>query len=255
MIDTMMLCYGTQRPSVYLPYNVETVLLSGKLDNAYFNPDVFAGKKWLALGTSITWYDSKEYSAGLHTGEVCRGYVGNVARRKALLVTNEGISGSTLALLSSDNALINRYQDIDWTAYDIATIEYGVNDFGQAVTIGTADDAPGTDTFAACLKTVIEFALTQNPRLCLVICTEPDVRGDTANSGGHYLYEYTDVTLAIAKQYRLPVCDWYHHSGINAVTKGSSSVDYLTADGTHPNDAGHLRMGAMLNQVFDSLIC
>ena len=254
LIDTMMLCYGTQRPLTYSAYNAEATVLSEKLDNSYFNPDVFVGKKWLACGTSITWYDSKAYSAGLHTGEICRGYVGNVARRKALLVTNEGISGSTLAG-SSASALINRYQSLDWANTDIATIEYGVNDFGNAIPIGTAEDAAGTDTFAACLKTIIEYALTQNPRLCLVICTEPDVRGSTANSGGHYLYEYTDVTLAIAKQYRLPVCDWYYHSGINAVTKGSSSVDLLTADGTHPNDAGHLRMGAMLNQVFDSLIC
>ena len=254
LIDTIMLCYGTQRPLTYSAYNAEAVVLSEKLNNSYFNPDVFSGKKWLACGTSITWYDSKAYSAGLHTGEVCRGYIGNVARRKKLHVINEGISGSTLAGTAS-SALIQRYQNLDWANVDIATIEYGVNDFGNAIAIGTAEDAAGTDTFAACLKTIIEYALTQNPKLCLVICTDPDVRGNTANSGGHYLYEYTDVTLAIAKQYRLPVCDWFYHCGINAVTKGSSSVDLLTADGTHPNDAGHLRMGAMLNQVFDGLIC
>ena len=250
----MMMCYGTQRPSVYSAYAPEYVTKDQKRDDAYFNPDVFKKKRWLATGTSITWYDSKAYSAGLHTGEICRGYVGNVARRKKLLVTNEGISGSTLAG-SASSALINRYTELDWANTDIATIEYGVNDFGNALTIGTAEDAPGTDTFAACLKTVIEYALTQNPSLCLVICTEPDVRGNTANSGGHYLYEYTDVTLAIAKQYRLPVCDWFYKSGINAVTKGTSSTDLLTADGTHPNDKGHIRMGAMLNQVFDGLIC
>ena len=253
-IDTLMLCYGTARPKQYAAYNPEVFTIAAKNSDTYFNPDVFTGKRWLATGTSITWYDSKTYQAGLHTGEICRGYVGAVARRKALLVTNEGISGSTLANVSS-SSLINRYQDLDWANADIATIEYGVNDFGNAVDIGTADDAPGTDTFAACLKTVIEYALTQNPKLCLVICTEPDVRGNTQNTSGHYLKEYTDVTLEIAKQYRLPVCDWYYHCGINAVTKGNGSTDLLTADGTHPNDAGHLRMGAMLNQVFDSLIC
>lgn len=253
-IDTIMLCYGTQRPLTYSAYNKQPNVLSDKMDNAYFNPDVFSGKKWLACGTSITWYDSKAYLYGLNAGAICRGYVGNVARRKGLLVTNEGISGSCLAG-SGDSALINRYTTLDWANADIATIEYGVNDFGNAIPIGTAEDAAGTDTFAACLKTIIEYALGQNPKLCLVICTDPDVRGSTANNDGHYLYEYMDVMLAIAKQYRLPVCDWFYHSGINAVTKGSSSVDYLTADGTHPNDAGHLRMGAMLNQVFNSLIC
>lgn len=255
LVDSLMLCYGTQRPLTYSPYNPEPVVLAKKLSDSYTeNRDCFTGKKWLATGTSITWYDSKTYEYGVNAGEICRGYVGNVARRKKLLVTNEGISGSTLAG-SGDSALISRYQSLDWANTDIATIEYGVNDFGNAIAIGTADDAPGTDTFAACLKTIIEYAMTQNPHLCLVICTEPDVRGSTANSGGHYLYEYTDVTLAIAKQYRLPVCDWFYHSGINSINKGSSSYDYMTADGTHPNDQGHMRMGAMLNQVFDSLIC
>ena len=254
-VNTLMLVEGTQRPPTYYPYAEENAIIAGKNTDAYIeNRDCFTGKKWLATGTSITWYDSKTYQAGLNAGKLCRGYVGNVARRKRLLVTNEGISGSTLANVS-ESSLINRYQSLDWAGTDIATLEYGVNDYGHAVDVGTAEDTPGNNTFAACLKTVIEYALQQNPKLCLVICTEPDVRGATANSGGHYLHEYMDVAIAIAKQYRLPVCDWYYHSGINSLTKGDSSVDYLTADGTHPNDAGHMRMGAMLNQVFDSLLC
>lgn len=254
-IDTMMLCEGTTPPATYFPYNAVPVVKSSNLDDAYnANRDCFRGKKWLATGTSISWYDGKTYQAGVNAGEICRGYIGNVARRKGLLVTNEGISGATLGDVS-ESSLINRYTTLDWAGSDIATIEFGVNDFGHAVAIGTAEDAAGTSTFAACLKTIIEYALAQNPKLCLVICTEPDVRGSTANSGGHYLYEYTDVTLAIAKQYRLPVCDWFYHSGINSVNKGDATKDWMTADGTHPNDAGHMRMGAMLNQVFDSLIC
>ena len=254
-INTLMLCYGTLRPITYSAYNAASVIDVSKLSDAYVaNRDCFSGKKWLATGTSITWYDGKTYSAGVHTGEICRGYVGRVSRRKGLLVTNEGISGSTLANVS-ESSLINRYTSLDWANTDIATIEYGVNDFGHAVEIGTAEDPAGTNTFAACLKTVIEYALAQNPAICLVICTEPDVRGDTANTDGHYLKEYTDVTLAIAEQYRLPVCDWYYKSGINALNKGDSSADKMTADGTHPNDKGHMRMGAMLNQVFDSLLC
>lgn len=254
-IDTVMLCVGTKRPLAYSAYNPEPVVDADKLSDAYVaNRKCFSGKKWLACGTSITWYDGKTYQAGVNTGEICRGYVGDVSRRKGLLVTNEGISGSTLANVS-ESSLINRYTTLDWANTDIATIEYGVNDYGHAVDVGTAEDAAGNTTFASCLKTIIEYALTQNPKICLVICTEPDVRGSAPNSGGHYLSEYTEVTLAIAKQYRLPVCDWYYQSGINALNKGSSSVDYLTADGTHPNDEGHLRMGAMLNQVFDTLIC
>lgn len=251
-IDTIMLCYGTQRPLVYSGYNAEVVIPIDRISNAYqANQDCFTGKRWLATGTSITWYDGKIYADGEDSGDLCRGYVGNVSRRKKLLVTNEGVSGSTLGNVSQ-YSLINRYTTLDWANSDIATIEYGVNDLGNSVPVGTASDPAGTTTFAACLKTVIEYALTQNPRLCLVICTEPDVRGNNTNNNGNTLKDYSDVTLEIAAQYRLPVCDWYYHGGFNTLTKGTNK---LTIEGTHPNNAGHMRMGAMLNQVFDSLIC
>ena len=254
-IDSLMLVYGTQRPLAYSAYSEETVVIAQSMSNAFFaNADCFKGKKWLALGTSVTWYDSHKYQSGLHTGEICRGYVGNVARRKQLTVKNGGIAGSTLGNVDADS-LINRYQNIDWTDFDIVTIEYGINDYGSDIPVGTASDAAGTTTFAACLKTVIDYAMSQNKKLNIVICTDPDVRGDTQNNNNNTLKDYVDVAIAIAEQYRLPVCDWYYHSGINNYTRGNASYDWLTADGTHPNNEGHMRMGAMLNQVFDNLYC
>lgn len=252
-IDTIMLTYGTTRPYTYSAYKEEVFILSKKLDNAYFNPDCFSGKTWLATGTSITWYDGKKYQAGVNTGIICRGYVGNISRRKKLIVINDGINGATLGNQNS-NSLINRYTSLPWSSVDIATIEFGVNDLGNSIPVGTASDAAGTTTFAACLKTVIEYALAQNPKIILIICTEPDVRGTVANSNGNTLKDYSDVTLAIAAQYRLPVCDWYYHSGINALNKGDQTKEWMTVDGTHPSDAGHQRMGAMLLQVMEGLI-
>lgn len=254
-IDSLMLCRGTMRPLEYAAYNPEAVVNARKLNNAYAdNTSRFDRKTWMALGTSITWYDGKAYEVGIHAGELCRGYVGNVSRRKPLLINNQGINGATLGDINS-NSLINRYTNLDWEHTDIATLEFGVNDLGNSVPVGTAEDAAGTTTFAACLKTVIRYALSENPQICLVICTEPDVRGTNTNNNGNTLKDYTDVTLAIAAQYRLPVCDWYYHSGINALNKGDQTKEWMTVDGTHPSDVGHNRMAAMLNQVFDSLIC
>ena len=252
-IDTLMLCYGTMRPHNYAAYNSESVVPANKLGDAFFRRDNFAGKRWLATGTSITWYDGKAYQVGLHAGELCRGYVGVVTSRKKLLATNEGISGSTLGNVS-DSSLINRYTSLDWAHADIATLEYGVNDLGHNIPVGTAADAAGTNTFAACLKTIIEYALAQNPKIILIICTDPDVRGANINSNGDTLKDFSDVTIAVAAQYRLPVCDWYYHSGINALNKGDQSKDWMTVDGTHPSDVGHQRMGAMLIQTLESVI-
>lgn len=255
LIDSIMLVEGTQIPPVYVAYKDEPVVDHSKLDNAYqLNMDKWKGKKWLVTGTSVSYQDSHVFTGGIHEGEVCRGYIGNVSRNKPMLITKEGVSGSTLAG-SDQDSLINRYQSLNFANYDFITIEYGINDFGNNVPVGTENDAAGTSTFAACLKTIIEYALSQNPIVGLIICTEPDVRGATTNNNGNTLKDYTDVTLAIAKQYRLPVCDWYYNAGFNPLSKGDTTHYYLTADGTHPSDYGHMRMGAMLNQVFDSLLC
>lgn len=255
-IDTLMVVEGCQRPLEYVPYNLEPVVNHLKFDTMYRdNADRFRGKRWIAFGTSVTYQDSKAYTEGVANGEVVRGYVGDIARRKPMIVRNSGVSGSTLAG-SDTSALINRYQNYTYTDWDFVTIEYGINDFGNDVPVGTASDAAGTSTFAACLKTIIEYILNENPIIGLIICTDPDVRGATQNNNGNRLKDYADVMLEIAAQYRLPVCDWFYHSGINSITKGDGSSRYfLTQAGTHPSVYGHMRMGAMLNQVFDSLLC
>ena len=256
LMDTIMVVEGTQRPLQYVAYNEEQVVNHQKFDDMYqSNADRFRGKKWLVFGTSVSYQDSKKYTEGVAEGEIVRGYIGDVARRKPMIVTNSGISGSTLGD-HGESALINRYDDFTYTDYDFVTIEYGINDFGNDIPVGTASDSPGTTTFAACLKTVIEYILTANPIIGLIICTDPDVRGTTKNNNNNTLKDYADVTLEIAKQYRLPVCDWFYHSGINSITKGNGTSRYfLTQSGTHPSVYGHMRMGAMLNQVFDSLLC
>ena len=255
-IDTVMVVEGCQEPAEYVPYNLEPVMNHKKLDTAYRdNADRFKGKRWLAFGTSVTYQDSKYYTEGVADGEVVRGYIGNVVRRKPMVITNSGVSGSTLAG-SDANSLINRYDDFTYTDYDFVTIEYGINDFGNDVPVGSASDAAGTSTFAACLKTIIEYILTENPIIGLIICTDPDVRGTTLNNNSNMLKDYADVMLEIAAQYRLPVCDWFYKSGINTITKGNgTSRNFLTQSGTHPSVYGHMRMGAMLNHVFDSLLC
>lgn len=255
LIDTIMVVEGTQRPLQYVAYNEEPTVNHQKFDDMYHsNADRFRGKKWLVFGTSVSYQDSKKYTEGVAEGEIVRGYIGDVARRKPMIVTNSGISGSTLGD-HGESALINRYTEFTYTDYDFVTIEYGINDFGNNIPVGTASDAKGTTTFAACLKTVIEYILTENPIIGLIICTDPCVR-DSTNNNGNTLKDYADVTLEIAKQYRLPVCDWFYHSGINSITKGDGTSRYaLTQSGTHPSVYGHMRMGAMLNQVFDSLLC
>ena len=213
----------------------------------------YAGVKWISCGTSITWYNAQQYQAGLHTGELCRGYNGLIADETGILLTNDGISGATLANINS-SSFINRYNSIDWTDYDVATIEFAVNDNGHNVDLGSTSAAANTTDFCGCLKTVIEYILGQNPTIILILCTDPDVRTLSPNTAGYTLKDYCDAIKTIANLYRLPVCDWYYRSGINPTTKGGESLDYLTADGTHPSDKGHERMAKLLLQTMEGIM-
>lgn len=244
LIDTLMLTYGACRPASYKPY-----------EEIYSTPLNFKyrGVNWISCGTSITWYNSQPYQSGLHTDKLCRGYNGLISEETGIFLTNDGINGATLTDRNT-SSFINRYNTIDWTAYDVATIEFAVNDNGVAAELGSPSAAANTTDFCGCLKTVIEYILTQNPTIILILCTDPDVRTLQPNTAGYNLKDYCDAIKTIADLYRLPVCDWYYRSGINPTTKGGTSLDYLTADGTHPNDKGHMRMAKLLLQTMESVM-
>lgn len=236
-IGSVMLEPGSCRGKSYYQYNVESVIPYKKIyDSPILEMFDLSEKRWLSVGTSITWYNSNKYQSGINTGKLCRGYQYYVCKYTGIILDNIGISGSTLSNVNS-NSFINRYADIDYEKYDVISIEYGVNDYGNNVEL---------NTFISDYKTVVEHIITNYPKIKLIICTDPDVRGENTNDNGNTLKEFSDATIEIARQYRLPLCDWYYSIGISDFTRGDSTKDYLTADGTHPNDDGHERMGRKL---------
>ena len=244
-IGCMMLQYGAVRNGAYRAYAESlSVGLESLGDGVHAErPYRWRGKRWAAVGTSITWYNGQPYQAGAETGDICHGYVGGVARRTGLLVDNLGINGSTIGPVNADS-LINRYTGITWSGYDLITLEYPVNDYGNNIALGDPAAAANTTDFCGCLKTIIEYILAQAPTARLIVCTDPDVRGATANSNGVTLKAFTDAMINIAAQYRLTVCDWYYKSGTGAVNKASTTID-----GTHPNEVLQDLMGWMLEAI------
>jgi hypothetical protein len=248
-LNTIMLEYGTERGTTYQSYTEEPFVLSEKLDIADFVSVLsrFEKIRWAACGTSITAMDGTTYTNGVDLGEECHGYVRVPAQKLGLWLYNLGRAGSTLGNIDT-YSFINKYNTYTWTDYDVATIEFAVNDLANAIHLGDPSAAASTTTFCGCLKTVLNYMLTANPALRIILCLEPDVTYTNNDLDGNDLEDFNNAIKNIAAQYRLTVCDWWSESGINSITRAT-----LTADGLHPNEAGHERMGYQLVNAFNRL--
>lgn len=205
------------------------------------------GKKFVSIGTSITWQDGNPYA---DSGEIARGYQ-TVIKEKLGFASyiNEGKSGRAIANGTANGDGINTTgKKVDYKDYDLVIIEAGTNDFKLNVPLGiigsVKDSTFNTETFYGAYRDLLGFILQQNPTVQIVLLTplQRDNAGydvEYTNSANHKLAEYANAVKAIGEMYALPVCDLYANSGINALT-----LDLYTMDGLHPNDLGYERMGA-----------
>ena len=134
---------------------------------------------------------------------------------------------------------------IDFSALDIMTIAYGVNDFTGNNPIDNAENPLDTTTLCGALRYSIETLLTAFPQLRIFILLptysyRKDGSGaftedmDTiTNSLGKTLAEYSQSLADVAKAYKLPVIDNYNELGVNKLNREK----YL-ADGAHHTQAG-----------------
>ena len=134
---------------------------------------------------------------------------------------------------------------IDFSALDIMTIAYGVNDFTGNNPIDNAENPLDTTTLCGALRYSIETLLTAFPQLRIFILLptysyRKDGSGaftedmDTiTNSLGKTLAEYSQALSDVAKAYKLPVIDNYNELGVNKLNREK----YL-ADGAHHTQAG-----------------
>ena len=136
----------------------------------------------------------------------------------------------------------------DFTQYDIAIFAFGTNDYGNNIPLGTIDDTytyseDSSQTFYACVKYVVEKALTDNSKLILVFSLPINRSSEgsfntnyafgTANAESLTLKDYCEAIVAVCEKYGIPYISHYQ-SAFNAYTLPS-----LLVDGLHPNEDGY----------------
>jgi len=189
------------------------------------------GDRIVFLGDSIT-------QGG---NEHAKGYV--VLIRKALQekfskdgieVIGAGVSGNKVPDLQR-----RLERDVLSRKPTVVVIYIGINDVWH----GEKDPARGTskEKYDAGLEDIIGRIIAAGGRVLL--CT-PSVIGektDGSNRNDTRLDEYADISRAVAKKLKVPVCD-LRKKFLQRLTKdnaGNKASGVLTTDGVHLNDAGN----------------
>lgn len=217
----------------------------------------WVGKSFISNGTSISWQDGKTYAG---TSNIARGYQTIIKEKLGFSsYVNAGASGKAMADgTTNGSGIVTTGLAQNYTTHALAIIEAATNDFKLNVPLGNIGNIGDTifdrTTFFGAYRTLIEFILTQNPGIRLVLFTplQRDNGGyngwDFANTAGHTLNDYREAIFLLGKMYGLPVCDLYANSGFNKF-----SLSTFTMDGLHPNDSGYERMGNYAAQFINDI--
>ncbi len=189
----------------------------------------YSGKRWYALGTSITAENS---------------YTGKIQSLSGMVMTNRGVGGASLSTASNGNIWTQLINNVGTDA-EVITIET-INDFRLNVPLGAVTDAenPATSYFGA-LRSACNWILTNRPAARAFLFTAYGdayvggyPNGETANSFGKHYWEYNNAMMLVGRIYGIPVIDVGGESGINFHT-----CQYYTNDMIHMNALGATRYG------------
>lgn len=245
-IDTFQFEEG-EIASSYEPFSGYDKLENTKMD--YFNIigmpastlNYWDGKTLNIIGDSVTYGLKPDKS-----GQVANPFVKIVAETLGMSLNNYGVSGSTIAINTSDPSertpIVERYISMSDNA-DLVIVAAGTNDWQYDWS--PLGDMTSRDnvTFYGALHNLCLGLLEKYPAKQVLFMTpikrsqSPYASADAVNANGKTLKEYGGIIKEVCKQYSIPVLDMYSESLINPHLDTQRQL--LVDDGTHPNQLGH----------------
>ncbi|WP_195984511.1 SGNH/GDSL hydrolase family protein [Clostridium sp. D33t1_170424_F3] len=138
-------------------------------------------------------------------------------------------------------------KSIDWTKVDYVTLLFGTNDIQGGMPLDNADDPKDVTAYLGAARYSLETLWSRYPHLRILLLTpiyrywdNERVDSDEKMFGNKHFYEYGNVLLQLAKDYKTPALDLYYTLGINKYNRGQY---FPIGDGTHPNDLGRTLLG------------
>jgi lysophospholipase L1-like esterase len=200
----------------------------------------WTGKKWLALGDSVTFREDYQPLVAAEIGFAS--------------VVTSAVSGSTTRSMTNPDRLTAAML----TGVDLVTVFAPFNDYGLARPLGTMADPLGTESFYADVKKVITDILALKPTVSIALVGAHQLNAGppyypsgmyAPNSIGAKLTDYLEVMRVVSAHYGVPFLDLAATSGINEY-----NLLTYTEDGLHANAAGmsiiaHLIAGFLQSSV------
>lgn len=205
------------------------------------------GKKWLAIGDSIT--TAGDY--GVHP-YAKRSYPHVIGDNLGMTVTNVALSGRTPDYFYP---LIDGYDD----DYDLITIMLGTNNQGYGYALGELYDEKyqagvynSIDSTYAAFQLLYEKIRVKYPNTPVLFITPVqrtataaddatnNNRGEWANGAGKTCEDYAELVKRVARNYGCLCADIYNTVCPKTLEERKKwFVKADGSDGTHPNDAAH----------------
>lgn len=178
--------------------------------------------KWLAMGDSRTRGVYSTEGGSSHITE--KNYPYYVAKLNGYDVTNVAVGGSGYVHKPSDSpSHANTYNakeyidsgEIDFTEYDLVTLDWGVNDWHYEMSIGSWETSTvGDGTMVGNMRYVIEKILEQNPYIKIIVITPYNATQWGGDSSTNWAYGDSTTfptagTLKSIVDKEIQVCEYY----------------------------------------------
>lgn len=196
------------------------------------------GKKWLAIGDSIT-----------DIAVANKGYPFIVGSNLGMEVTNIGNSGKVMSYFHDKVAGFS-------TDYDLITVLLGTNNQGYNTAIGSLNDQyyqsgqyDSNSSFYAQTQRLADLLIAKYPYSTIVFLTpirrsvSSSDGADKTNALGLTVQPYAEAIKTVCAAYGIPCLDLYTH-GINPKYDENRATFFVDGDGTHPNNDGHAKFTA-----------
>lgn len=212
------------------------------------NPSPIKGKKWAAIGDSIT-------ANSTRTDHPYHYYVAQAVG--GMTVYNYGSSGTGYF------DRLHVASTISQNDIDILTVFLGTNDWNKAAKpLGSLLDTTDA-TVSGCINILISELMAAFPTKTIALFTPLPRRTNwgssaTPNEDGYTLKQLAEMIKAYANHYSLPCLDLYNSSSL-PVWIPAADTYYFTApggtnpDGLHPNDAGHQVLARKIQKFLESI--
>jgi lysophospholipase L1-like esterase len=193
----------------------------------------WAGKRYLALGDSITFADGNSED----NGKRLKGYQRILAEKLGMELTTFAVGGMELThglrgYFSSDY-LQNYVKNAE-----VISILIGTNDFGTNQPLGDItkyNSISFNEEYIGSYQYMLKKIFEWNPKATIIILT-PTHRsnGEDPNTQGLTLLDYVNATRKVADFTSCKCIDLYSYGVINTL-----NYNEYTIDGLHPNQVGH----------------